>query len=156
MASSRPPGQQRPRETHEIGQRADGAGDDGVVARLGLVGLGTCLDDVDVRKRQRVADGLEKATLLPGRLDQREAAAGSTIASGIPGNPAPLPTSAMRSPLSHGRTVSESSTCFVICCSRSRIAVRLKLRVPLVDQIEVREQRTLLRSVQLDAEFARA
>src|SRR5262245_20940183 len=66
--------QQGPRKPHQVGQRAHCASNDRVVALLRLVQLRTGLYYIDVREPERVANRLEKATLLAGRLDQRKAA----------------------------------------------------------------------------------
>src|SRR5210317_309301 len=63
--------------------------------------------------------------LLSSKVNSRS---GSTIASGSPGNPGPVPTSRMSRPCSNGRATRLSRMCAVTMSSRLRIAVRLTLR----------------------------
>ena len=117
MARSRPPRPPGARHPHEVCQRPDRTGKHRVEALARFVGLRPRLHDLDVVERERVADVLEEAALLAGRLDEREMHAWHAIASGMPGKPAPLPTSATRGHAATAARVRLSSTCLVICAA---------------------------------------
>ena len=130
MASTRVPGAHMGRDLrHQARQRRQRAGDDAY--RSGACGLKVSLracSAVTLASPMRSAAPATKRIFLALPSMRVKRRCGFTTASGSPGKPAPVPTSAICSPARSAWMLRLSSRWWVIIASRSVIAVRLKLR----------------------------
>ena len=109
-----------------------------------------------LRKTKQLRDMIDEFQFLRRRIEQRELRSGLTIASGKPGNPAPVPISAIRVPRRNGWIERLSSRCLVICCAALADRGEIHALIPVVELVEQLQQASRRGLIERETELSRS